>query len=473
MSLRRWVGLTTTTVLLVATLPAGTAAGGASVRVPGPGSPGIGDPYWPLDGNGGIDVQHYDVHDRYVFDTGVLSGTTTVTLRATTDLGRFQLDLLLPVTAVRVDDEPAAFSKPDRHELQITPATPLEAGDVVDVVVEYAGAPGGIEYAGEQNWLADDSEVVTMNEPHMAPWWFPSNDHPSDKATFDVTVTGPATHQVVSNGLLVGRTVAGAEATTHWRSARPMATYLAFFALGRYEVTRGVRDKIPWYVAVSKELPAESRRISRRNLHRSDEITSWLAGRLGRYPFESTGGLSTALPVGFALENQTRPTYPGVYDTSIVVHELAHQWFGDSVSVDRWRDIWLNEGFATFMEVLHAEKHGGPSGQQWLRDTYHGRYVDRSFWKVDLTAPGRGRIFDDAVYTRGAMALQALRHRIGGRDFTRLLRTWVRQHRHANASVPEFRRLAEQVAGTRLDGFFRAWLKAPWPPRATVRNGLR
>ncbi len=170
-----------------------------------------------------------------------------------------------------------------------------------------------------------------------------------------------------------------------------MTSYLAFFALGRYTIEQTTRDGLPSYVAVSKELPARERRISLQAVRASDEVTAWLARRLGRYPFESTGGLVTSLPVRFALENQTRPTYPGFQGTSrfLVVHELAHQWFGDSVSVRRWRDIWLAEGFATFMEVASLEDRGGRTGRTWLRAAYADRHDEAEFWRIDLTDPGR------------------------------------------------------------------------------------
>ncbi len=468
-------GLSVTVVAaLAATLLPSQATGSLAVAEPRQGKPGIGDSYWPRDGNGGIDVRHYDIHDAYDFASGRLSGTTTLTIRARNDLSRFNLDLLLTASKVTVDGVAAGFSKPDQHELQITPAAPITRGRVVEVEVTYAGRPAAYSYAGESNWLADDHEVVTMNEPHMAPWWFPANDHPRDKALFDITVTGPASHQVVSNGLPVGRTVAGGRATTHWRSKHPMASYLAFFALGRYETARGVRGGLPWYVAVSKGLPGDQRRVAMRTLTQSDEVTAWLARKLGPYPFESTGGLTTALEVGFALENQTRPTYPASFGggRSVVVHELAHQWFGDSVSVQRWRDIWLNEGFATFMEVYYAERHGGVRGRTWLRNTYDDLSSGRGFWRVDLGNPGPGNVFAGPIYTRGAMALQALRNRIGERAFWRTLRTWVREHRYGNGTVRSFRDLAEDVAGEQLDGLFRAWLKASRPPSATRANGL-
>lgn len=458
-------------VLAASGLP--VAGSSADQRAPAPGAAGIGDPYWPLDGNGGIDALHYDVRDRYDFTTRTLSGTTTVRLRATAALSRFNLDLLLPVSSVRVDGVAAAFTKPNPHELQITPATTVPRGRAIDVDVTYAGQPAPISYAGERSWSASGDEVVTFNEPHMAPWWFPSNDHPRDKATFDVTVTGPATHQVISNGLPVSRTVSGALATTHWRSTDPMTTYNAFFALGRYDVERTVRGGLPSYVAVSKNLPAGQRSAARRALRQSDEITAWLARRLGPYPFESTGGIVTSLNPGYALENQTRPVYPYAPNRKLMVHELSHQWFGDSVSVKRWRDIWLNEGIATFMEHYDAERRGGQSTQTWLRDERGFNLGNPSFWRPPIADPGPGRLFGEAVYVRGAMTVQALRHRLGERVFWKVIRTWVRTRRHGHGTTAGFTALAERVSGQQLDGFFRAWLRAPRAPAYTERNGLR
>lgn len=438
------------------------------------GSDGIGDPYYPLDGNGGIDVLHYDIDVAYAFQPVRLEGTTTVRLRARKDLTRFNFDLLLPVEEVVVDGVPAAFSKPSRHELRIRPAARIERGDVVEVAVTYGGNPRSASYLGESNWLSDGDEVVTMNEPHMAPWWFPANDHPRDKATYRIGVTTDADKQVISNGTRAGRTEDGDLATTTWVSNRPMATYLAYFAAGEFVVDQGRTDGRPWIVAVSKDFSAAERRRHLRVLRRSGEVTAWLEGELGRYPFGSTGGLVTSLPAGFALENQTRPTYAGGIGMGVQVHEIAHQWFGNSVSVNRWRDIWLNEGFATYLEHRWNEAHGGPSVRAWLRDAWESWRYTPSFWQVDLADPGReiSQLFNYAVYERGAMALGALRSVIGRQPFARLLRTWAAQHRHGDARVVQFVRLAERVSGRQLDRFFRVWLSAPRPPARTRANGL-
>lgn len=462
-------------LLLVLLLPAPAPAGTAEPSgTPAPGATGIGDPYFPLDGNGGIDVRRYEVHDTWDFTRQRLHGWTRLTVRATQALSRFDLDLLLPTLSVTVDGRPAAWVRPDRHELRITPRRPLARGARFTVLVRYAGRPGRVGWRGEHGWLADDAEVVTMGEPHMAPWWFPADDHPRDKALMDVHVTTAADKQVVANGHLVARTVHGRRATTHWRASEPMAPYLAFFAAGHFVLRHGTHDGLPWTVAVSRRIPEPTRRASLRLMLRTPRVVGWLERQLGPYPFADTGGLTTSLSPGFALENQTRPTYPVLAGDAVgtVVHELAHQWFGDSVSIGAWRDIWLNEGFATFLEARWAETHGGQPAQRWLEERYDALATDDAFWALTTADPGPDELFDYAVYQRGGMAIQALRHRIGEEDFWRLVRRWLATHRGGHGSTEQLTALAEQVSGQDLDGFFTAWLRAGTRPDRTAANGF-
>ena len=448
----------------------------AEVRgVPAPGAAGIGDPYFPHDGNGGIDVLHYDVRDDYSFATGRLVGRTGLDVRATQDLSRFNLDFLLPVRSVRVDGRLADFRQAGEHELRITPRVPLSAGAEFRVSVRYAGSPAHESSGRERNWLANDVEVVAMNEPHMATWWFPANDHPSDKASFDIHITVPQGKDVVANGVLVSRKQRGSDRVVHWRAVEPMAPYLAFFAAGSFKTRAVGCHGITNYVAVSEAKPAFARRGSARALAQETcDVVTALASVLGPYPFSATGGVVTSLPVPFALENQTRPTYPGLPGPTpaLVAHELAHQWFGDSVSVSGWRDIWINEGLAQYLQVYYlTEVLAGTSMQDWLTETYTG-WSDQEFWQLSIDDPGPDQLFAGAVYERGAMAVQALRHRIGDPAFWSLLRTWVAQHRHANGSVIDFEALAGSVSGQDLAGFFEAWLHAHTRPARTAANGL-
>jgi aminopeptidase N len=460
-------------VALVLVMP--PAQAGLVAAAPTAGGPGIGDPYFPADGNGGYDVASYDIHDTYRLGSGNLYGWTRVTATATKALSRLNLDLLLAVDGVTVNGVKALFTKPSGHELQITPAAPIPAGQEFKVRVAYHGNPGHLAWNGEASWISSHGEAMAINEPHIAPWWYPANDHPRDKARYDITIAVPTGHQVVANGTLVGRTATGTMTTYHWRARDPMATYLAFFAAGKFVIEHGVHNGLPWTIAVSKLLPAHELANSLELLRQSPRVTTWLASQLGAYPFETTGGVTTSLFSGFALENQTRPTYPyvgGKGQVWIVVHELAHQWFGDNVSVHSWADVWLNEGFASFMEVRWAETHGGQGAQAWLLDAYDGIPADDSFWSLKIGAPGASHLFDGAVYTRGAMALQALRHRIGDPDYWTLLRTWSQRRGGGNGSIAQFRAISEEVSGEQLDGFFDAWLLSSQRPARTAANGL-
>jgi aminopeptidase N len=444
-----------------------TAASGAVA-----GATGIGDPYFPLDGNGGIDVVSYDVHDRYRFSDRRIRGWTTVTLRTTARLRSFDLDFLLPVSSVRLSTGSAAFDQPDGHELVIDPARPLAAGSTVRARISYSGHPDRLGWDGEHNWVASDDEVVAVNEPHMAPWWFPSDDHPLDKARMDLHLTVPSADRVIANGRLAGVRRHGAHTTYHWNGGGPMATYLAFFAAGRFVVRHGVHHGLPWYVAVSRGLPAASRRAELQGVLRTPQVVGWLRRQLGPYPFAQTGGVVTALNPGFSLETQTRPTYPVNVSNTLLVHELAHQWFGDSVSVHHWRDIWLNEGFATFMQELWNEDHGGPTTRRWLHETYAANDAQSALWQLRISDPGPRHLFDFPVYQRGAMALAALRERMGHHDLARLLRTWAARHRPGHGTTAAFEALATSIGGPGVPSLLDAWLDQSVRPAETAANGL-
>jgi aminopeptidase N len=474
--------------LLGSALTAPSVADQALARA---GSAGIGDPYFPQDGNGGYDVAHYDIHDRYDVTSGALDGWTLVEARTTERLTSFNLDLVLSVDAVQLGvagatpvalpegSGPGTWHKSGRHELVVVPATPLPSGAELSVRVDYHGVPGEVGFDGNEPWISSTVEAMATNEPQIGPWWFPANDHPRDKATFDIEVAVPSGNQAISNGVLLGTSddVGGTWSTWRWRMAQPMAPYLAFFAAGRFEIEQGTRAGFPYLNAVSKQLSPGNRDRALRLMRRTPRIVAWLEGQFGDYPYASTGGVTTSLYSGFALENQSRPTYPylgnGSYGRSVVVHELAHQWFGDQVSVRRWRDVWLNEGLATWVEWRYAEAHGHRSAQRTMLSHYSAYLASDPLWNLHIGDPGPRKLFRYAVYERGAMAVQALRHRIGKADFARLLRTWVRQRQDSTGRIGQFRHLAEEISGQELRRFFHTWLYTGSKPARTNANGLR
>lgn len=467
---RRFIATLLTGVCMVG----GLGAASAEVDRPTRGAKGIGDPYFPAYGNGGYDVIHYGVHDRIGLERGRVKGRTDVRARATKALSGFNLDLRLSVDSVTVNGRRAAFRKSNHHELRVTPRQPIAAGAVFLVRVKYHGRPGRLGWQGEKPWLADKREVVAMGEPQIAAWWFPANDHPRDKARFDIHIRVAKGKQAIANGRLVKVTRGKSANTWHWRAEEPMAAYLAFFAAGRFELDRGrTDDGLPYTNAVSKQLTRTERKRSLALMRSTPRVLAWLETWLGPYPYSTTGGVTTGLDVDFALENQTRPTYPyvgGTGSTWLVAHELAHQWFGDKVTVTNWRDIWLNEGFATYFETLWADNWGEATPQDWLLTSWQSNPAGSHLWKLRIGDPGANRLFDNSVYERGAMTVQALRHRIGDADFRALLDAWLSDREHGSTS--DFIALAEQVSGEDLEDFFTAWLSTPARPARTADNGL-
>ncbi len=453
----------------------GASAPAADAGRPVTGADGIGDPYFPLAGNGGYDVTGYDIQIRYDPATDRLEGNTTVTARATESLSRFNLDLRLAASDVTVDGQPAEISQVG-GELQVTPAQPVRAGQPMVVRVTYAGVPSDLTDGdgAAEAWVRTADGAVAVGEPESAAWWYPSNDHPSDKATVAVTVTVPAGVEAISNGVLLGgpEPVERGWEKWRWQANEPMATYLAFVAIGQYDIVRRDTPFGPYLAAYAQGLAPDVAAAARSSVERTPEITSFLSEIFGPYPFDHLGGVVPDAPtMGFALETQTRPAYGPVFFgggsyVEVVVHELAHQWFGNSVSMRQWRDIWLNEGFATYAEWLYAERTGGASAQQTAAERYARLPADADFWRIPPGDPGAATVLSGPVYSRGAMALQAFRVAVGDEDFFTALRTWATERRDGNGSVADFLAVVERVSGEQVDDVAQAWLFSPTKPPA-------
>lgn len=639
----------------------------------------MGDPYYPLDGNGGYDVQSYDLDLRYDPGSDVLTGTATITASATQNLSSFDLDLVgLDVRSVTVGGKPATFSR-QGQELQVTPSKGIARKSRFTVVVRYDGVPLPVEDLGTSGFIATDDGFIVAGQPHGAAYWFPANDHPTDKAAFSFEVTVPAGLEAVANGKLDGKKTRNGWTTWEWEAKEPMATYLATVNVGQFEidayqrngikfwdaidpdllkpvaapstgsslaisgqanssyqrlsrtihvpaqgatvsftVTRGIEpdwdfffveartagqddwttladqnghtssdtglscpagwqaihpflahyqtannddtcsptgtsgqwnaatgssapevwkvalpagtardvevslsyasdevvqgngvfvddivvstgegktsfeaDSSPldgwtvpgppagspgntadWKAGTVADLPPAQGMVARGSFKRQPEILSFLAQSFGPYPFNAGGGIVDDAPLGFALETQTRPIYSSVFfgdpvsGDGVVVHEIAHQWYGDNLAVAQWKHIWLNEGFATYAEWLWSDREGLGTAQETFDFAYDGFPADDGFWSLTIGDPGVGHEFDGPVYTRGAMTLHALRVTVGDDAFFRILRQWSKANAGGNVTTDQFVALAEKVSGQELSPLFDAWLFSPTRPAA-------
>ena len=425
------------------------------------GSAGAGDPYFPKAGNGGYDVRSYTADLDYAPATNELDARATIRARAKRRLENFHLDLRgFEVKGVRVNGRAAGFNR-NGQELVVEPARAV--GRRFRAVVRYSGVPETLTDAtgADYGWVDTSDGAVVVAEPDGASSWIPSSDHPTDKATWSFRITVPDSHAALANGLLVAERDAGPDTTWVWRERDAMATYLATVAVGVFTVDDSTVAGMPSWIAVDP-LAAAS------DFSAMGEMHDFLAGTFGPYPFGSTGAIADFVPtLGYALETQTRPVYSLPPGETTIVHEIAHQWYGNSVTPRRWRDIWLNEGFATYAEWLWTEEQGGDSAEQQFDDLYATPGSDGDFWNPPPGNPGGPEhLFDGTIYERGAMTLHALRGRVGDPDFFRILRRWAARYRYSNAATRNLLALAERLSGRSLDGLFRRWLYEPGKPSA-------
>ncbi|KOX03458.1 M1 family metallopeptidase [Streptomyces sp. NRRL B-3648] len=424
-----------------------------------PGGSGVRDPYFPKAGNGGYDVGHYALTLDYTPATRRLTGTAVVTARATRDLSAFDLDLAgLRVDSVTVEGKDARWNRAGQ-ELTVRPHDDLSKGETFRTTVRYSGTPRTLTDpdGSEEGWLPTADGALALGEPVGSMAWFPGSHHPSDKASYDITVTVPKGLQTVSNGELADQRTQGGHTTYHWHSAQPMASYLATVAIGHYAITRTTGPHgLPVVTAVDPTQAAASRKV----LAKIPEILDWEEYNFGPYPFSSAGAIVDRRgDAGYALETQTRPVFPAdQLTTPILVHELAHQWYGDSVTPASWRDMWLNEGFATYAEWLYDEDHGGKSAQERFTEVYEED--DEAVWAFPPAKPsGAAHISDTPVYERGAMVLQKIRQKVGDDTFYAIIQGWAAAHRHGTASTADFTAYVEKKAPHRdFGGIWKDWL---------------
>jgi aminopeptidase N len=424
-----------------------------------PGASGLGDPFFPHAGNGGYNVDHYSLALTFFVQRHAIEATATIDAHATQDLSRFNLDLRgFKITDLTVDGEDGEFRQRGQ-ELIITPASGITNGSSFQVVIGYRGKPKMVKDPDDsfEGWSRTKDGAFVVGEPQGTPGWFPVNDYPTDKATFDFTVRVPNGLEAISNGLLLSKTVGGRWTTFEWSESAPMASYLATVTTGRFKITESTSAAgIPIYNAVAPGFVKDARRV----LRKQRKLVDFLQESYGDYPFENVGAVIDKAPkIGYALETQTKPLYSDLPTQAVIAHELAHQWLGNDVTLGSWPDIWLNEGFATWSEWLWSEHIGRKTAQQIFRKFLKIPAKKDVLWNPPPARPGQAKkIFHPSIYVRGGMALQALRKRIGDETFMELIRRWIADHQYGNASTEDFIALAEEMSGQDLDHFFSVWL---------------
>ncbi|USX49713.1 M1 family metallopeptidase [Lentzea sp. HUAS12] len=419
---------------------------------------GAGDAYYPTDGNSGYDVTLYDLAITYEPGSQQLDGVATITATATQDLSRFNLDLeALKVSEVKVGDQPAKFAQEGDHELVITPSAPLAKGKPFTTKVTYGGKPTTINDAslGRSGWqVSSTGGAFAAGQPHSATTWFPANDTPRDKAALKLAARVPDGWTAVSNGLEGPVTRDGGWTTFNWSEETPLATYVATVAIDKFEIVRSqLPNGTPVLDAYAPGTSASKRPIQ----SQMPEVLAHLETRFGPYPQRAAGGIWVADQIGFSLETQTRPIYAAWADLETLVHENAHMWFGDSVSITNWADICLNECLASYSQWLWLEKEGTDLDQRY-REQVEQRRERSSFWAPKLYDMGQGNEFR-GVYDKGILGVHALRKQVGDDVFFKGLQSWVSEHRDGNATWPQFEEHFKKASGQPLDAFFKAWFR--------------
>ena len=466
--------LNPTPTLIPTIIPSATQAVPATEQVetvesvdPDAGSSGLGDSLFPGFGNGGYDVTHYTL-DITVNDvsTSDLTARTTIEAKATQTLSSFNLDFVgFEISDISIDDIAAEFER-DGQELTITPSTPLEENQSFTVTIEYSGSPDRFVSKSipfPTGWVRFEGGSYVLSEPDGAASFFPTNDHPLDKASYTFRVTVPEPFEVAANGVLI-ETVDNGDTNTFLFEARdPMASYLTTINIDEFDIeTMESETGTPIRNYYATGLPEGMRKP----FARQGEMIDYFGELFGPYPFEIYGSLVLDAQFGAALETQTLSVYGRdmvsenyVEGTELVVaHELAHQWFGDSVSVADWRDIWLNEGFATYAEGLWVEHRDGREAlDAWIKS----RYLTLVGMREGVTPPGKPTarsLFNGGVYYWGGITLHALRLEVGDDVFFEILRTYQERYKGSNATTDDFIAVAEEVSGNDLQTFFDNWL---------------
>ncbi len=427
------------------------------------GSPApVIDPYLPTNGNFGYRVSRYELQLEYKVAINRLAGSASITAVTLAALRTFTLDLsdALTVSKVSVNGRRPAQYRCSGGKLHIGLASALPAGAALSITVRYSGSPRPIcTLWGEVGFEELSDGALVAGQPNGAASWFPCDDHPRSKASYQIQISTETPYRAIANGELVSRRARAGMTTWTYEQAEPTSPYLVTLQIGKYDTMRLAKSPVPMYAA----LPPRLRRNFDHDFDRQPQMMKLFIKLFGPYPLAN--GYTVVVTdddLEIPLEAQGVSVFGANHcdgqrrSERLIAHELAHQWFGNSVTARRWRDIWLHEGFACYAEWLWSEHVGEESADEWARH-YHVRLLD-SPQDLLLTDPKPPNMFDDRVYKRGALTLHALRRRLGDDNFFALLNDWTARYRHGTAVTDDFTGLAAKYTSESLRPLWNAWL---------------
>ncbi|MFJ9180022.1 M1 family metallopeptidase [Streptomyces sp. NPDC102360] len=431
------------------------------------------DPYFPANGDSRFRVHRYELDLDYRPEPNRLAGTARLSaIVSRAELDEFQLNFAdFRIGRVRVDGRPAHYTLRGGR-LRIRPAKPLAASAAFTVEVHYSGNPKPVKSSwGGLGWEELTDGALVASQPVGAPSWYPCNDHPADKAAYQVSLTTPSAYQVVIGGRLLTRTTRASTTTWLYEQPAPTSSYLVGLAIGRYQ-TALLGDPGLDGVPQTGHFPAHLLTDFSRDFARQPQMMALFQELFGPYPFGEYAVVVADEELDVPVEAQGLSLF-GINHVDgargaerLIAHELAHQWFGNSVTVADWQHIWLNEGLAKYAEWLWCERSGG-RGAQDLAAAAH-RLLSGLPENLSLADPGRKHMFDDRLYERGALAIHALRCALGDETFFQALRSWTDLHRHGIVTTEMFAAHLERFARHPVDEVFRAWVHETALPEVPV-----
>ncbi len=470
------------TLVSALTLGSGSPAAAETAH---PGAPGIGDYLFPGLGNGGYDARHYTLNLRYPNPTaapeGQVHGMVRMDATSTQALSSFNLDFAGDtIASVRVEGRPARFDwQRPAEELVITPSRAIRRGQAFTVQVAFTAHPStpAPDNTFPVGWIATQGgSSFSSFQPNLAHHAFPVSDHPSDKATYAFGLDVPRGMTAVANGVPAGKRTSASRTVFTYVERSPLAAELIQLAVGDYSIVQ--RGTVAG-VAYRDVIANTQRGLLKPAFAQGPAQLTWAAGKIGRFPHAIYGNLGVDQRFGYSLETQGISLHSvGLFDpnflpgrtgqewfyNAIMVHEIAHEWFGDSVSPSRWSDIWLNEGFATYIEKLYEQDHGTldewghPSLEAYMRDQYGQGDTLRTQYGPVARPLSADTVYSPLVYDGAALVLYALQQRVGDDTFHRIVQGWPRQFRGTSASTDDFITFASRTSGQNLSGFLGAWL---------------